>query len=111
MKLIRFLLLAVFILSLSACVGGGSAKSSVDDDTRIMTTAVVDGEGRLSYTGSGEFEGFALSIDDIALAGRKIYIEKSEAPYVTGGFVAVSDRYSVRFTDSTVSVRTCMTQR
>jgi hypothetical protein len=106
MKFIRFLLLAAFVLSLTACVGGGSKKSSVNDDTRVLSTVKVDDEGKLSYVGSGDLEGFELNIDDPALAGRTIYIEKSAAAYVTGGYVAVSDKYSVRLTDAETSVDT-----
>lgn len=100
MKILKFIFIAVFFVSLSACVGGGSAKSSIDDDTRVMDEFTVPASGNVTYTGSGDFEGFNLTVNNTGLAGRTIYVEKIEPAYTIDGYTALSDIYAVRLTDS-----------
>ncbi|ADD67572.1 Formate-dependent nitrite reductase periplasmic cytochrome c552 subunit-like protein [Denitrovibrio acetiphilus DSM 12809] len=97
MRLFKFLILAVFLFSLTACLGSGSEKSSVDDDTRVMTELTAGDDGAVSYSGSGDFFGFGIVASDAGLAGRKIYIERAESQYSVNGYKAVSDLFSIRF--------------
>lgn len=103
MKFIKILLITAYVAVLTACSGGGNENSSVDhtlggDDTQTIVQTTVAPDGTLDFTGSDDFEGFALSASDPALAGRTIYIEKSESEYYINGYVSLSAKYAVRFT-------------
>ncbi|WP_277656615.1 cytochrome c3 family protein [Seleniivibrio woodruffii] len=104
MRLIKFLLVAVSLFALTACLGGGSTKSSVDDDTRIIVTTTVGSDGKVAYTGSGEMAGFALSGTAAGLAGKTVYIEKSDAEYSVDGYVSLSPVYTVSVADKADAV-------
>lgn len=100
MKFIKFLLIALSLFTLTACLSGGSGpKSGVDDDTRIMDSLTVSEDGTVSYIGLGEFEGFELEAVVPSLAGRTLYIEKSDSDYFLDGYISVSSKFSVRLTD------------
>ncbi|PLX71690.1 MAG: hypothetical protein C0602_00385 [Denitrovibrio sp.] len=100
MKILKFIFIAACFFSLSACVGGGSAKPSVSDDTSVVNEFTVPQSGTITYTGTGDFEGFSISVSDAALAGRTIYIEKVEPDYNIDGYKSLSDIYAVRLKDS-----------
>jgi len=105
MKIVRFLLITTCLFALTACLsGGGTAASPVDDDTRVMAEVVVGSDGAISYTGSGSFEGFSFNATVPALAGRTVYIEKSDSAYVIGSYVSLSSKYSVRLTDTELAL-------
>jgi hypothetical protein len=95
MKFIKFLLAAMSLFALTACMGGGSVKVSVNDDTRIITSTVVGSDGKLSYAGTGDMAGFSISATSAELAGKTVYIEKSEAEYSVDGYVSLSPVYTV----------------
>jgi hypothetical protein len=95
MKFIKFLLAAMSLFALTACMGGGSVKDSVNDDTRIITSTVVGSDGKLSYSGTGDMAGFSISATATDLAGRTVYIEKSEAEYSVDGYVSLSPVYTI----------------
>lgn len=107
MKSVKFLIIAACLFALTACLSGGSAKGPVDSDTRVMTEVAVASDGSISYTGSGNFEGFSFTANVPALAGRTVYIEKSDSSYTVGSYTSVSDLYSVRLTkDEAANVTT-----
>jgi rubredoxin len=99
MKSVKILFIILSLVILTACGGGGSSKDSVDDDTRVMAEAVVAPDGTLLYTGSGSFAGFSISAVVPDLAGKTVYIEKTDSPYSINGYVSLSSMFSVRFSD------------
>jgi hypothetical protein len=100
MRLIRYLLGAVLIFTFAGCVGGGGAKPSVDDDTRITASVTVPSDGSVNYSGTGEFAGFSLRASLPQLVGREIVVEKSDAPFTAGSYTSVSYKYTVRLDDA-----------
>lgn len=112
MQFIRISLIIVCLASLSACNNVGNKKSSGNDapagdsDNRIITHTTVAPDGTLDFNGRGDFEGFAISASDPALAGRTIYIEKAESEYYMDGYISLSFKYAVRFTADASNVDT-----
>lgn len=103
MKSVKRLLLTFCFVALTACSSGDNTNNDENDDEhhggdRLITIAVVDPAGTLSYTGHDEFEGFALFAFNPELAGRMIYIEKTESAYLMDGYLSLSSNYDVRFT-------------
>lgn len=103
MKLVNFLLITACLATLTACGGEGATNDymgdgSAQNTTRRIIQVTVASDGTLNYTGNGEFEGFAISASNPALAGRTIYIEKAESEYIVDEYVSFSSRYAVRFT-------------
>ncbi|MCD8554995.1 ammonia-forming cytochrome c nitrite reductase subunit c552 [Seleniivibrio sp.] len=95
MRFVKFLLAVMSLFALTACMGGGDVKSSINDDTRIIVTTQVGSNGELNYVGSGDMEGFSVSADSAELAGKTVTIEKAEASYSVDGYISLSSLYKI----------------
>ncbi len=104
MRFIKFLFVALSLFSLTACLGGGDVKSSINDDTRIIVSAQVGADGKLNYVGTGEMEGVSITADTEELAGKTVYIEKSESSYSVDGYVSLSPVYTVSLAEKESAV-------
>jgi len=84
-------------------MGGGSTKASVDVDPKTITETLVSSDGTISFQGSGEFSGAALSADAPSLADSIVYIEKKDSAYSVSGYISLSSVFDVRFTENASS--------
>lgn len=94
MKYFKLIIIAVSLVALSACMSG-SLKSSVNDSTVVSDTTVVGADGKISYVGTGDFDGVSITGTVTALAGKTITIEKTDADYSNNGYLALSSLYTV----------------
>ncbi len=92
------------LFALTACLGGGDVKSSINDDTSIIVSVQVGTDGKLNYVGTGDMEGFSISAAAEELAGKTVYIEKSESSYSVDGYVSLSPVYTVSLAEKDSSV-------
>ncbi len=101
----RLLLMAACLWALASCYGNSGALNDAGKDEankevfRTVTLARFADDGTLNYTGSGDFEGFSISASNPTLAGKTVYIEKVESEYFIDGYVSLSSKYDVRFTE------------
>lgn len=98
MKISNFLLIILSLVYLTGCGGSDNVRSDLPDTDRVLETLTVGADGVLNYTGTGDFEGFTLSLNDTSLAGRTVYVEKTNISGTVDNYNTLSYKYSVRFT-------------
>jgi hypothetical protein len=98
MKISKLLLVILSFVYLIGCGGSDSVRKDMPDTIRVMETLTVGQDGKLDYVGTGDFSGFGITIDDTRLAGKTIYVEKSDIPGTVDNYNSLSSKYSVRFT-------------
>ncbi|MGE4498617.1 MAG: hypothetical protein AB7E48_12160 [Deferribacterales bacterium] len=103
MKFIKLLLIILSAAYIGGCGGSDSIKPSVDTEPATIATTKAAADGTISFTGTGVFEGFSVSAVVPAMAGKTVYIEKTDAAYVKDGYTALSPVFSVRFTEKASS--------